>query len=245
METNTHNDNIRSIKYNKQSDLDNYIRMLSYNAYNLIDNFHMKNDEHNKMIVAILFNKILNDFDAIRVLLERGLVDQSYALLRIMLEKRFILKAIANDSNRAKDFQEEVLYQTQGKVKKAFKLGLIDEEEKNSRLDEKRKHITASQWAEWAGLKDEYDREYSIFSDSVHMSSKLLESIIRDNEGKVAAIDTSIDLSMSRSILLTGTYFILDSIKSVERLFETKVSDRDYLYDKYNDLSAEIFVEIE
>ena len=93
-----------------QSDLDHFISTLSRNAYALIDCFQMRNDEPNKMIVAVLYNKILNDFDSVKFLLERGMIDQAYALLRIMLEKRFILKAIVIDRRRTEDFHKEILY---------------------------------------------------------------------------------------------------------------------------------------
>ena len=225
-------------------DIRQFATFASHRGRDINTQFDVRVNNSAQITTTVLFNKMLNDLDAISVMVDEGFIDQSFVIMRTMLDKLFVLSALTKDESKMEELKKHFEYQQAGIIKKGCDLGLIDEDEKEGRLMElDGKNITASMWAEWAGMKETYQREYSLFSDFIHVSLKSIEDCLVKKRGKIKAIDMAPKIDRRGEILTTASYYVLLATEIICNYFKIKMPDQDKVENAFSRLSEPYFAE--
>ena len=209
-----------------------------------LSDFDVRDNNPVQITTVILFNKLLNDLDSIIVMVEKGFIDQPFVVTRTMIDKLFVISALTKDESKMEELQKHFEYQQKGKVKKAYNLDLIDEDAKEAKLsDFGGRNITTSEWAEWAGMKDTYDREYTLFSDFIHVSLSSIENCLVRESGKIKAIDMAPDVKRKEELLATASYYALLATERMCEYFKIEMTDQEEVEKTFSKIAAPYFVQ--
>ena len=183
-------DNVRN-KYFKQYNLvfsinDLFLKIINENIFNTFSN------DREIYIYTTLF-EIHSSFQSIILLLERGLLNNAEIILRSIYEKKFKLFAVIKDKrnyNRILDEREYYAAETAltinnsknkqfNHLKDKINLNLYNLE------NYKKKKTSTKKWALYAGLIDEYYKQYSIFSSAVHHDIITLTNLVENKSNGI------------------------------------------------------------
>lgn len=139
-----------------------------------------------EILGATLYIRVLTNYQGLLILASRGMVPQSYIMLRMELEALFSLAAIAKDKNFSNSivlYEERQRESVVSKIKRRFEKArysnneeikiaekIIDEAKKKIKENDIKK-LSTEQIADKAGLHDLYDTVYSYCSLEVHVSA--------------------------------------------------------------------------
>jgi hypothetical protein len=196
-----------------------------------------KLDAHNKdkqeTLVAALYIRVINTYQAALLLAERGLMSQARILSRSLIEALFSLCAIAKSEQFADEFILEDQRNRLKYVNKYRKLhGGIPPEVSKSEVELLEKQLqkeikeleikskSTEQWSIDAGMHDWYLAVYSVLSDSVHSKVKDLERhLVINGSNEIKEFNWGPDDHDIEKILMTLIQGMLTGLKCTFSLF--------------------------
>ncbi|RWD09562.1 DUF5677 domain-containing protein [Mesorhizobium sp.] len=212
-------------------------RRINRECHSLLFN---KAEVHNRdgqaMLVAALFLRALQHYQASILLLSKGLVASGRVAIRAELEAVFAIRAVADSEQNYRAFVNDHLHERLELIKKArqhpeypMMQRLLDavSDEDFARLKEQVKRagavnkLTTKVLSERAGLHPLYVSVYRLLSAAVHSGARELDAyLMLDADGEVREIDYATGLHEVSDLLLTAGDFILLGSDAVCRQFE-------------------------
>lgn len=213
---------------------------LNRDCHRFLDGRSLDLDNEKQIVTCVLFARMVELYQAIVMVAERGMTSPSRILLRSLIEAFFHFSAIHKDP----DYLKEYLNQFQIKRKRLVnsirnsslpELGNLRQtitddlvaEIKQAIEEEKVKEITVKDSAERAGLLGIYKTAYSILSSAVHTSAVDLESHLSYNEDTKeieALIYGPSQNEVARSICLSSLA-VAEALEKVSGIFDEDRKD--------------------
>jgi len=208
----------------------------------------MNNNDLQRILVALWFNRLLSHFQAIVLLTERGMLYEAQILLRTLVEVSFSLIAVAEHQEICQEFLQDDKVQ-QLKALNTYmnlpkRLRTQDEQQpdisnligtlKSEIYSKKYKELKTEYIAQRAGMTDYYNTIYGSLCSTVHSRIRDLESHLLLNEGdEVKQLNWGPDVSRLDTVLLTANETLIISMKKVLLLF-----DLNEFADEFNECGA-------
>ena len=172
-----------------------FVHRLTVLAHEVLIDAKVNRSDLQQLLLASLEHKALTAFQAIVILVERGLSSEARIVLRTLLEVTFRIVAIAKD----KDVGIAYVLEDQVHRKKFIdKHKKLSDEVRNEASDAIRddlqstiaqnikdkdiKELKTSWFAQNAGMMDFYNSAYAVLSGSVHVNVRSLESALQLDE---------------------------------------------------------------
>lgn len=188
-----------------------------------------------ELMGAPLYSRILANYQALLILSKRGMLDQAYIVLRVLVESLFYLAAISNEPEFAIEYvryEEHQRKATLSKLKRykeskdktdpeiEITTRKIQEIEKEI-IEGNIKKFPTEQVAHKAGLHDWYDTVYAFSSSFVHTSARSLEShIVLKGEGEeIKELKNEPNIEGIIFPLSTGIEAMFVAISSICKIF--------------------------
>ena len=188
-----------------------------------------------EMLGATLYVRILTNYQGLLILAFRGMVSQSYVMLRTELEALFSLAAIAKDKNfpnkivlheehERKSLANKIRRYEQGKNSNSEETKIAKEIIKNAEMKIKEydiEKLSTEKIAHKADLHDLYDTVYAVSSLEVHVSVRTLESyLVIDENKKIVALKNEPDYKGTLTALTSGVECMILANGSLNELFK-------------------------
>jgi hypothetical protein len=201
----------------------------------IFDHMKVRNRDGQSMLVAALFLRALQRFQASILLFRKGLVASGKVAIRAELEATFAVRAIAADEGNLRAFVKDELRARWEIMKNARKYdypimkrvreGISDED--FSRLTEQvssanlKDKLSTSTLSKWAELHELYVSTYSFLSQAAHSGVRELDAyFILGADGEVSEIEYAPKREEVTDLLLTACEFVLLGSDAVCRQFE-------------------------
>lgn len=193
--------------------------------------------ENSKFVVYLLAIRVVESFEAVVLLMERGMLAQAKMVIRPLLEAMFSLGAIQKDEALVKkyfDTQNKAhfdLLKSTTRWKDPILRALSHEHGFEKKYINKKKELNESppealrphEWAEAAGYEDLYHVYYVYYASFTHSNLSALEDHIdRDKEDKVEA-SFGPSIQGFYDILRNATAFTLVSIMHMCSAFKIDI----------------------
>lgn len=228
----THISNLFSLEFN-------FARQVNKECYELFKQLQLHSGDPIGRFMASSFNKIHKTFQSIIILSSRGLEEESKIMMRTMLDKLFISKAILNDKN---NYEKWVLSQDN---KRRILINLIKEKAKGledikwedyeTEID-KGKNTSVREWAQLADMEADYNRYYRLFSGDVHISAALVDSDYGiDSDGK--HMDIGPRYEDTGAIIITACKFMIEEMYIFAKKFDIRKDKIDDLVVQFDEIS--------
>lgn len=172
----------------------NLCQDVNYFSHRVMFELKLHNEDPQEILVAVLFVKCMETFEAIILLIERGMVLQSKMLARCLLEALFKLGGLAKCPDLVPDYILSDELQRKKLLEKAKNCSFnpfghsknINYEQllkdlKNEVKEKNIREITVKEFAEKAGLYDWYLTGYALLSDSIHSTPRDLQYYLNAN----------------------------------------------------------------
>ncbi len=199
-------------------------------GYELYNKINLKNLDIIGVYNALFYSKIHKTYQAVILLLEKGLEDEANALGRVILENLFVMQAINNDSENFNKLIENDYFEKNNILKnikepnrlKYLKKSVIDIE-----VLEKAKKTSTKRWAELAGMEELYTTVYKMFSYNVHIDLNTMEkNINKKYDGNTDGINIAPKCNDIYLTLCTISDFLLRTIKIMIDYFQIDEKDK-------------------
>jgi len=210
-------------------------------------------DDGQKVLVTMLFSRILSHFQGIVLLTERGMVAEARSLLRGMLDATFAEIALSKHKNLVEAFVNDDFYQRikclnsfmalPKKIKKKHRIGNAKlkelAEDIQKEIDKKQiKPLTTEFLAQKAEMLGHYNTLFVLLSSSTHSRVKDLEQYLGDKD--VTGLDTlrwGPDVTNLDEILMPACDLLFIAARAVSNLFNGFELDKEFqdhwnLYEK-------------
>jgi len=207
-----------------------------------------------RVIVTILFARILSHFQGVVILAERGMVAEARSILRGMLDATFAGVALSKHKNLLQMFIDDDLYQRikgmnsiialPKNIKKKHRIGntklkkQIAEIQKE--IDGKNiKPLTTEFLAQKAGMLPYYNSLFVMLSSSTHSRARDLEQYLADNDySDIEALHWGPDVSDLNYVLQPACELLFKAARAVSDLFNGSELDEKFQkqWDIYNEL---------
>lgn len=215
----------------------NLARRINRECHSLIvNNTDIRNRDGQSMLVAALFLRVLQHFQAGILLLSKGLIASGKVAIRAELEAVFAVRAVAANETNMRAFVNDDLHERLQLIKKArehhdypilqrLREAISDADfvqlKERVRLANATKKVTTAELSKQAELHYLYVSAYRILSRAAHSGVRELEAyLITRPDGEVGEIDYAPELDEVRDMLLTACDFILLGSDAVCRQFE-------------------------
>lgn len=219
-------------------------------------NIHTKDAQ--QITSATLFVSLLESFNSLYILISKGLVNDSYIILRSILEKTLRLKyaslSYENTINYHKAQEKQrlkmmnvVLADKDGifndKIKKTFSKSDRDELKRKIDLENIKDLPSNEILAKITGLTEIYGNAYRVLNSYVHTSPIIIDKFLKSNQsGEITDLewfsffnDISPEIKMA---MFSTQYLVLSGIESIMELFGIKDDEFEDLTKKLNYLAA-------
>jgi hypothetical protein len=200
------------------NDFNNFAQRMVFNI-----NVHNKNPE--EIFIACLYIRSLSSYQSFFLLIERGIVNEAKIILRTLIEILFQLVAINKNKNFVKEYALQDSRHKKKLVHKIIELNKISKEkfldkDLNSLLetiqvdiDENEiKELKTYDYAKKAGLLDFYYTAYTLLSNTVHASSRDIEThLVFDDQKNIISFDWGPSGKGIEMLLITSieTFYII------------------------------------
>lgn len=171
----------------------------------ILGEFKMKSREHLKLLMAAKVLRARGLFHGVVSLAEQKLTSPASALIRCLMELKFVVLAVAANPDYVADLIETDNNQ---RVRAMRNLSGLPEEHRaaNVSLDEIRKRLeelgtpgrgpTVAAWAKRASCEDEYNLAYLLLSSDVHPALRGVEAhLLLDDHGEAKSLSAYPDLA--------------------------------------------------
>lgn len=227
------------------SDLFARARQINRDCHELLFAADIRNREVQHLLVAPLFARALEHYQATLILLGIGLVAPSKVALRATIESVFTLRAVvANDEslnafitadliqrlkmiNRAQKFDHPNFEE----LREAITPELVDTVKEQIRLFGA-KYRTVEELSKLAGMHDWYTTQYALLSEATHSTVRDLESYLSLNEAReVQGLIYAPSMDQVPFLLLTAAHGILIGADVFVETFELdfQVKGREHI----------------
>jgi len=208
------------------------------------------NNDFQRILVSLWFNRLLSHFQAIVLLMERGMLYEAQILLRTLVEVSFSLVAVAENPELSQDFLKDDKVQqlkalntymnlpkhlrTQDEKQASDICKLIDDL-KCEICKNKYKELKTEYIAQKAAMTDYYNTIYASLCSTVHSRIRDLEShLLLNKDNDIQQLTWGPDVSGLDSVLLAANETFIVSTKRVLQLF-----DLQQFADEFNECGAE------
>jgi len=192
------------------------------------------NKDGREVLVATLFLRILNAYQAIILVTKLGLIVEAKVVLRSAIESLFILRLLSQD----RKFLTEYVGSDEVRRLKWMNVAL---DSKSTLFDKLRDHATSAlreelkgkidknQWKELktidvasrAGLKEMYDTDYRLLSEEVHTLPISMEYLLgADEDGDIRTFEWGPTDKGIDYVLFTAIRVLFISLVALAELFE-------------------------
>jgi hypothetical protein len=192
------------------------------------------NKDGREVLVATLFLRILNAYQAIILVTKLGLIVAAKVVLRSAIESLFILRLLSQDRKFLTEYvgSDEVRRLKWMNVALDGKSTLFDKlrDHATSALREELKgKIDKNQWKELktidvasrAGLREMYDTDYRLLSEEVHTLPRSMEYLLgADEDGDIRTFEWGPTDKGIDYVLFTAIRVLFISLVALAELFE-------------------------
>lgn len=207
-----------------------FVRQINEYMYSLYDMMTPQNTDVIGCFLAGTYNKIHKIIQAAVILASRGLNEQVKILIRSILDKLMIMQAVCNDNNNYNKWIEHQQHENNRLVRDIENdepgLGHLQESIPADKSFPKGEYTSQKKWAELAGMKEEYNVVYRLFSGNVHYSLSSLEADISLENGLPHIMDIGPKYDETRPLMITLATDALRVVKIVIDYFD--VDDAKY-----------------
>lgn len=201
-------------------------------------------DDGQKVIVTILFARILSHFQGVVLLAERGMVPESRSLLRGMLDATFAEVALSKHKNLVQVFVDDDLWQRikcmnsfmalPKTIKKHHRIGntklknQVNEIQKE--IDEKNiKPLTTEFLAQKAEMLPYYNTLFVMLCSSTHSRARDLEQYLVDKESsEIESLRWGPDAANIEDILQPACDLLFIAARGISNLFNGSELDDEF-----------------
>lgn len=167
-------------------------RRINRDCHELLFSADIRNRDSRAIIIATLFMRVLEHYQATYILLGRGVVAPARVTLRALVECIFKLRAIATNPDALASYINEDLLYRQKLINKAQNNGYPNLEETREAMTDDdvgelkqeiakkgAKEISVEQWSRLADMHEWYITNYSLLSKAVHTQVRELEDYLK------------------------------------------------------------------
>jgi len=198
-------------------------RQINRDCHKLLFAADIRNRDVQHLLIAPLFVRALEHYQATLILLGMGLIAPARVLLRATVEAVFTTRAVAADEKTLGAFINADLLQRRKMIKKAQQHDHINLEELREAitpelvegLEEQikasgAKAFTAEELSKLAGMHEWYTTHYALLSKATHTNVRELESYLSfDEAGEVRSLTYAPSLEEIPLLILTAAQCIL------------------------------------
>jgi len=197
-----------------------------------------KNDWH-RLSTSLVFGRVVSHFQAVVLLIERGMMPEARSLLRSLLEATFTVVAIAKNVHVAQEWYDDELLQRKKRVSSFRQLPLalralhgIDVQTIDAKIVEleaeiskqNAKKLTTEYLAQQAGMLDYYNTLYVLLSSSSHSRIADFEDHIAvDARDNFVGMRWGPDVTGLDDLLYPASELLLTSAQEAATLFDLKL----------------------
>jgi hypothetical protein len=209
----------------------------------------ISNNDLQQILVSLWFNRLLSHFQAIILLMERGMLYEAQIILRTLVEVSFSLVAVAENSELSQDFLKDDKAQqlkalniymnlpkhlrTQDEQQQASILKLI--EDLKCEICKNKWELKTEYIAQKANMTDYYNTIYASLCSTVHSRIRNLEShLLLSKNDEIKQLNWGPDVSGLDMVLLAANETFIVSMKRVLQLFHL-----DQFADEFNACGSE------
>jgi len=222
-------------EYEEHKDLFELVIAINKYAQEMKYKFVIHNEDSQELTIGALYIKALQSFESVVILSRLGLNSDSKAVLRVLLEAVFYLKAICEDDNFVFTYikgDDVELHRILKKISKDEK-GIFSTKLKEYASKDKIDNLKSVIWkknenpleiykvAEKAGMSDFYQLVYGSLCDNVHTSVRSLEKYYGINEsGRADSLDGLPNFADMDVVIVTACSILLVALSCTEGFFE-------------------------
>jgi len=203
-----------------------------------------------RLVVNTLILRVVENFQAILLMLERGMLVPSKVLTRANLETLFILAALQKEPNLLQSYidQHDEAHKRSLKAALQFQNEQLKASVKRINIEKlyikkkaelkgrKLNVLKPKQWAKAASLEDFYNLYYTMYSNAIHSNLSALEDHVDDKPDQI-------DISFGPSdrdlyeLMQCNFYVLINSIRATALINNENISqDTDKLADEIRKL---------
>jgi hypothetical protein len=196
----------------------------------------VSNNDLQKLLVSLWFNRLLSHFQAIVLLMERGMLYEAQILLRTLVEVSFSLVAVAENPEISQDFLKDDKAQ-QLKALNTYMnlpkhLRTQDEQQEagvRKKIEDLKceickniyKELKTEYIAQKANMTEYYNTIYASLCNTVHSRIRDLEShLLLNKDNDIQQLNWGPDFSGLDMVLLSANETFIVSTKRVLQLFD-------------------------
>lgn len=209
-------------------------RNINRDCHELLFSANIRNHDGRAVIIATLFMRCLDHYQAIIILLGRGVIPGAKVTLRALVECIFKIRAVAINPNSLKMFIEQDLVYRRKSMKNArnnsypnldeARSAITDEDIAQLDAEAKRrgaKEIKIVEWSRLADMHEWYVTNYTLLSDAIHTPVRELEAyLVLGEDGEIKQLRYASALDDIPLLLLTAAHCLLIGASSFDKTFE-------------------------
>lgn len=209
-------------------------RLINHDCHDLLFSADIRNRDIRAIIVSTLFMRLLEQYQAVFVLLNRGVIAAARAALRALVETTFKMRAVATDGTALQAFIAEDLVARRKLINKARKNDYPNLEETRKAISDElvreleqeilatgAKALTTEDWSRRAGMHDWYITNYALLSKAVHTQVRDLEAYLRIGEsGEIEEFHYAPGMDDIPLLILTAAHCLLIGASAFDGTFE-------------------------
>ncbi|WP_378074786.1 DUF5677 domain-containing protein [Chelativorans intermedius] len=221
-------------------------RHINHDCHELLFSADIRNRDIRAIIVATLFMRLLEHYQAVIVLLNRGMIAPARAALRALVETTFKMRAVATERSAPKAFIAEDLvarkklinkarnneYPNLEETRKAISDELVRELEQEI-LATGAKTLSTEEWSRRADMHDWYITNYALLSKAVHTQVRDLEAYLRIGEScEIEEFHYAPGMDDIPLLILTAAHCLLIGASAFDGEFELGFGPKGELHSK-------------
>lgn len=209
-------------------------RQINRDCHQLLFAADIRNRDLEGVLVATLFMRALEHYQATLILLGMGLIAPAKVTLRATLEAVFTTRAVAANEDALRAFINDDLLQRRKLIRKAKQHDHINLEELREALTDDiidrlhkqieasgAKRLTTEDLSKFADMHDWYTTEYAMLSKATHTNVRELEAYLSlDESGETRSLDYAPSIEEIPDLVLTVAHCILLAANAVARTFD-------------------------
>lgn len=209
-------------------------RQINHDCHDLLFSADIHNHDHHAVIVATLFIRALEHYQATIILLGRGVIAAARVTLRALVETTFKIRAIATNPDALDVFINEDLVHRLKLINKArnnahpnleeTRTAITDGDVKELKQEIQRrgaKSLKTEEWSELSGMHDWYTTNYALLSKAVHTQVRELEAYLKLGEsGEIQKLHYAPSMNEIPLLILTAAHCLLIGASAFDKTFE-------------------------
>ncbi|UUP20059.1 DUF5677 domain-containing protein [Nitratireductor thuwali] len=219
---------------------------INHDCHELLFSADIRNRDIRSIIVATLFMRLLEHYQAVIVLLNKGVIAAARAALRALVETTFKMRAVATDRDALKAFIAEDLAARKKLINKARNNDYTNLEETRRAISDElvgdleqqiqatgAKSPRTEDWSRRASMHDWYITNYALLSKAVHTQVRDLEAYLKIGEsGEIEEFRYAPGMNDIPLLILTTAHCLLIGASAFDGTFELGFGPKGELHSK-------------